>query len=304
MSHIHEALKKAAEERSTQLAGGLESVAAVAGEILHSFPGTGETNVARPQAVSRIVASNQPAPLCFEELVKRCAHPQWNPQASSTVFGDSASGHAGAERLRTLRSRLHQVAAAGTLRRLLLTSSVAGEGKTFVAANLAQSIIRQPERRVLLLDTDLRVPQLHAVLGAPGSPGLTDYLLGDADECAVIQQGLHANLFLIPAGRPVSNHSGLLLSEKMKRLLNYLSPIFDWIIIDSPPALPVHDASVLGDLVDGVLLVVKAGSTHVDDAGKAAEEFRNKNLLGVVLNQVEKCDSYGDLYYNHYTEAV
>lgn len=297
MSRIHEALKKAAEERSTQVAGGLEPVVAVAGEILHSVSGTGETDVARPQAGSRKTTS-QPAPLCFEELVKRCAHPKWRPQPSSSVFGDPATGHAEAEKFRTLRSRLYQIAGTRIVRRLLLTSSVAGEGKTFVAANLGQSIIRQPERRVLLLDADLRVPQLHAALGAPGSPGLTDYLLGDADECAVIQQGLQANLFLIPAGRPVSNHSDLLLSEKMKQLLNNLSPIFDWIIIDSPPALPVHDASVLGDLVDGVLLVVKAGSTHVDDAWKAAEEFRNKNLLGVVLNQVKKSDSYGDFYYN------
>ena len=178
-----------------------------------------------------------------------------------------------------------------------LTSSVAGEGKTFVAANLAQSIIRQPERRVLLLDADLHVPQLHATLGAPRSPGLTDYLRGDADECAVIQQGVQENLFLIPAGTPVSS-SDLLLSDKMKHLLDYLTLIFDWIIIDSPPALPVHDASVLADLADGVLFVLRAGSTDADDAGKAAEEFRNKNLLGVVLNQVEKCDSYGDLYYN------
>ena len=130
------------------------------------------------------------------------------------------------------------------------------------------------------------------MLGAPSSPGLTDYLLGDADECAIIQQGLQPNLFLIAAGRAVSNHSDLLLSKKMKHLLNYLTPIFDWVIMDSPPTLPVHDASVLADLADGVLLVVQAGSTAVDDARKAAEEFRNKNLLGVVLNQVEKSDAY------------
>jgi receptor protein-tyrosine kinase len=226
------------------------------------------------------------------------------PQPGGTVFGDPTAGHAGTEKFRTLRSRLYQIAGTRTLRRILLTSSVAGEGKTFVAANLAQSIIRQPERRVVLLDADMRLPQLHAALGAPASPGLTDYLRGDADECAVIQQGKKENLFFIPAGRPVSNPSDLLLSEKMKHLLDYLTPIFDWIIIDSPPALPVHDASVLADLADGVLLVVRAGSTHVDDAAKTIKEFRNKNLLGVVLNQVERSDSYGDHYYDYQTEAV
>src|SRR5205085_488760 len=291
MSRIHEALKKAALERSAQLVTELES-AEVLGEIRRSVPGPLETEVPRPQAPPRIAGSREPAPSCFGELVKRCAHPEWWPYRGSSVFGDPAAGHAGAEKLSTLRSRLYQIAEARTLRRLLLTSTVAGEGKTFVAANLAQAIIREPERRVLLLDADLRVPQLHAVLGAPSSPGLTDYLLGDADECAIIQQGLQPNLFLIAAGRAVSNHSDLLLSKKMKHLLNYLTPIFDWVIMDSPPTLPVHDASVLADLADGVLLVVQAGSTAVDDARKAAEEFRNKNLLGVVLNQVEKSDAY------------
>lgn len=296
MSRIHEALKKAAEERSTQLAAELGSgVAEVSSEIRGSIPV--ETHVARPPAPSA-------APSCYEELVKRCAHPEWMPQPGGTVFGDPTAGNAGTEKFRTLRSRLYQIAGTRTLRRILLTSSVAGEGKTFVAANLAQSIIRQPERRVVLLDADMRLPQLHAALGAPASPGLTDYLRGDADECAVIQQGKKENLFFIPAGRPVSNPSDLLLSEKMKHLLDYLTPIFDWIIIDSPPALPVHDASVLADLADGVLLVVRAGSTHVDDAAKTIKEFRNKNLLGVVLNQVERSDSYGDHYYDYQTEAV
>src|SRR5438105_3591968 len=292
MSRIHEALKKAAQERATQTAAGLEScVVEVAGEIQRSIPR--ETDLAPSPARSPITAdSTHVAPSCYEELVRRCAHPQWRLCPSSALFGDRTTGRVGAEGFRTLRSRLCQIAGTRTLRRLLLTSTVAGEGKTFVAANLAQAIIREPERRVLLLDADLRVPQLHAVLGAPSSPGLTDYLLGDADECAIIQQGLQPNLLLIAAGRPVSNHSDLLLSKKMKHLLNYLTPIFDWVIMDSPPTLPVHDASVLADLADGVLLVVQAGSTAVDDARKAAEEFRNKNLLGVVLNQVEKSDAY------------
>lgn len=300
MSRIHEALKKAAEERSMKPAAGLESyLAEVAGEIDRSI--ARKADVARAPAPSGTAVSGaQPAPLCYEELVKRCAHPEWKLCAGNTLFGDLATRHVGAERFRTLRSRLYQIAGTRTLRRLLLTSSVAGEGKTFVATSLALSITRQPERRVLLIDADLHKPQLHVTLGAPSSPGLTDYLRDDADGCSVIQQGMRENLFLIPAGTPVSNYSDLLLSEKMMQLLNYLTPIFDWLIIDSPPALPVHDASVLADLTDGVLFVVRAGSTHVDEAGKAAEEFRNKNLLGVVLNQVEKSDAYGELSYQYY----
>jgi len=304
MSRIHEALKKAAQERSAQLGAGLEgSVAQVAGEIRRSVGG--ESEVVPPAAPSRVTLAGNPAvPLQYEELVRRCAHPEWKLDPFNNVFQNSKAGGGGSERFRTLRSRLYQIAGTRTLRRLLVTSSVAAEGKTFVASNLARSIVQQPERRVLLLDADLRAPRLHAVLGAPSSPGLTDYLRGEADEYAVIQQGIEENLCLISAGSQVSNPSELLLSERMKDLLNRLTPSFDWIIIDSPPTLPVHDASILADLADGVLLVVQAGSTHVEDAEKAAEEFQKKNLLGVVLNQVEKSDFYGDRYYNYYTESV
>jgi Mrp family chromosome partitioning ATPase len=86
----------------------------------------------------------------------------------------------------------------------------------------------------------------------------------------------------------------------MKRLLHIMTDMFDWIIIDSPPALPVHDASILADLTDGVLLVVRAGSTDVETVEKVAGEFREKNLLGVVLNRVEKADDSGSYYYSGY----
>ena len=298
MSRIHEALKKAAQEKSTELATGLEPrVGEIADEIWRSV--TGEPDVARSAAPSRVIAAgNQAVLLRYEELVKRCAHPEWRLDPLNSVFQNPNKGHTGSERFRTLRSRLSQIAGTRTLRRLLVTSSVAAEGKTFVASNLAQSIVRQPERRVLLIDADLRSSMLHMAFGAPSRPGLTEYLRGEADEHAVIQKGMEENLCLIPGGSAVSNPSELLLSEKMKRLLDLITSMFDWIIIDSPPALPVHDASILADLTDGVLLVLQAGSTDVDIAEKAAAEFQGKNLLGVVLNQVERSDSYGAYYYS------
>jgi len=82
----------------------------------------------------------------------------------------------------------------------------------------------------------------------------------------------------------------------MKSLLKLVTPIFDWVIIDSPPALPVHDSSVLADLCDGVLFVVRAGETNHEIAERGVSEFRNKNLLGVVLNRVDKVEGYGNYY--------
>ena len=297
MSRIHEALKKAAQERSTQPAAGLEAgVRESTGETRSAVTRASELGL--PVIPPRIVtASHQAMPLRYEELVLRCAHPEWRLDPLKSVFQDSIMGHAASERFRTLRSRLYQIATTSPLRRLLVTSSVAGEGKSFVASNLAQSIVQQPDLRVLLVDADMRASRLHTTFGAPNRPGLSEYLRGEANEFEVTQKGMEKNLFLIPGGSQVSNPSELLLGERMKHFLDRFTPMFDWIIIDSPPALPVHDASILADLTDGVLLVVQAGSTHVDIAEKTAAEFQGKNLLGVVLNQVEKYDSYGDYYY-------
>ncbi len=137
------------------------------------------------------------------------------------------------------------------------------------------------------------------MLGAPATPGLTEYLRGEADEITVIQRGLEGNLCFIPGGGPVANPSELLLGERMKHLLQLVTPIFDWIIMDSPPAIPVHDASLMSDQCDGVLFVVRAGFTHFEMAEKAVSDFRDKNLLGIVLNRVEKNDSYGGYYYGY-----
>jgi capsular exopolysaccharide synthesis family protein len=302
MSRIHEALKKAAQERATQLAAGAEAgLAEITSELKR--PITREPEIARPARSPRVMTGgNQDVSLRYEELIERCAHPEWRLDPLNSVFLNSKPGESGPERFRTLRSRLYKIASSRKLQRVLITSGVAAEGKTFVASNLAQSIVQQPELRVLLIDADLRSSRLHLLFGAPNCPGLSDYLRGEADEYAVIQKGMKENLFLIPGGSPVSNPSELLLSEQMKHLLNLVTPSFDWIIIDSPPTLPVHDASVLADFVDGVLFVIRAGSTDAEIAERTAAEFQGKNLLGVVLNQVEKSDSYGNEYQNYYAK--
>jgi protein-tyrosine kinase len=294
MSRIHEALKKAAQERSSQLATGVQpDLVDVAAEVHRSI--IAETHTA--ERLAHGVRGSDGVPyLRFEDLMKVCAHPKWKPDPRMSVFQSVENGSLGAERFGTLRSRLYQVAGTRPMRRVLVTSSVAAEGKTFVAANLARSFVRQPDRRVLLIDADLRVSRLHQTLGAPCTPGLTEYLRGEADEFAVIQKGGDANLCLIPGGGEVTNPSELLLGERMKKLLDLVTPVFDWIILDSPPALAVHDASSLADLCNGVLLVVKAGKTDYQVAEKASSEFLKKNLLGVVLNGVDKHSSYGNYY--------
>ncbi|MGA2813313.1 MAG: CpsD/CapB family tyrosine-protein kinase [Candidatus Acidiferrum sp.] len=302
MSRIHEALKKAAEERSSKLATDPAIHLDVAGELTASS--IAEKVLERPAPRSDVRKPADPGRSAFEELVKKCAHPRWVADPRTSVFHGADRNQIGAERFRTLRSRLYQIASTQPLKKILITSSIPSEGKTFVAYNLASSIVRQNERRVLLIDGDLRASRLHRGLGAPLTPGLTDYLRGECDEFEVIQKGFDNNLCFIPGGNPVSNPSELLMGERMKRLLDMAAPIFDWIVVDSPPALPVHDASMLADLCDGVLFVVRAGQTDYQMAEKASSEFVNKNLLGVVLNCVEKGDAYGGYYYGYPLKEV
>lgn len=297
MSRIHEALKKAVRERSASPGMVVDQVAVeIAREVGQSV--VAEPTVPRPQGHDRVGLHDGRDPfLDYEEFAKRCAHPKWRIDPLTSVFHNPNTMNGASERFRTLRSRLYHVAATRTLRRLLVTSGVAAEGKTFVATNLAQSIVQQPDRRVLLIDADLRLPRLHLAFDAPRRPGLTEYLRGEADEFQVIQKGAEGNLCLLCAGGEVEKPSELLLSDKLKDLLDKLTPLFDWIIMDSPPVLPVHDAKDLARLTDGVLLVLRAGSTHADAAEKAAAEFRGKNLLGFVLNQVKQDHSYGEYYH-------
>jgi protein-tyrosine kinase len=296
MSRIHEALKKAAQERSTQIAAGDGPSFLDVAEA----PRTGVPLRELEESPVRIPASEKEITYFrYEELIKRCAAPKWKIDPRISVFEGNDETHVGAERFRTLRSRLYQIAGTRPLRRVVVTSSVPTEGKTFVATNLAQSIVRQPDRRVLLIDADLRASRLHQVLGAPRTPGLVDYLRGDADEFKVTQKGTDTNLCLIAAGSEATNPSELLLNDRMKKLLELMTPLFDWIIIDTPPALPVHDASMMADLCDGVLFVVRAGATDHQMAAKAAAEFQEKNLLGVVLNRADGDAGYGGYYYSY-----
>jgi protein-tyrosine kinase len=298
MSRIHEALKKAAAERASQLQ---TSSAQTFVDLTEGISPSAEAGKERDTTPKNGSAKADKRPIVrFEQLLKRCAHPRWTLNPNMSVFGGTDSKKIGAEPFRTLRSRLSQIADTRVLKRILITSSLPAEGKTFVTANLAQSIIRQPDRRVLLIDADLRASRLHVALGAPSTPGLTDYLRGEVDEYAIIQSGPDENLCFIPGGNQVSNPSELLPSDRMRRLLEVVTPMFDFVILDSPPATPVHDPSMLADLCDGVLFVVRAGVTEFEVAEKAVAEFREKNLLGVVLNGAKRETAYGQ-YYNHYT---
>lgn len=303
MSRIHEALKKAEQDRATAQATDIAApiqerpaaAAQVWEEVVEVAPAVPPANGAAPEAVTPSVSGG-----AFDDLRTHCTQLRWHPDPDASVFANPALSPQAAEQFRTLRSRLYHIRANQTLRTILITSAIPKEGKTWVTSNLAQAIVRQADRRALVIDADLRASRLHSPLGAPLTPGLTDYLKGDADETQIIQHGAEGNLWFIPGGSQVTNPSELLSNGRMKTLLERVAPLFDWVLIDSPPCLSVADAGILAGLCDGVLVVLQAGKTSSAVAQKAQQELAERNVIGVVLNAVEEVPGYGSSYHYGY----
>ena len=297
MSRIHEALKKAEEERAAVQNN--EPMAAPDEALISTPQWTAPKAVMTEPVIEQTLPASPRTPgfLRFDDIRAHCSKPEWHLDPNVNVFFNPTLSAHGAEQFRTLRSRLYQLRATQQLRTLLVTSSVPGEGKTFAVANLAQAIIRQPDRRALIIDADLRCARVHSVLGAPAAPGLSDYLRGEADEMSVIQHSMENNLCFIPGGNEIANPSELLSNGRMRTLLERVTPVFDWVILDSPPCLPVADAAILADMCDGVLLVVRAGVTPAPTVQRARQELQSRNIVGVLLNAVQQSHLYGSYYY-------
>ncbi len=293
MSRIHDALTKGDKEWGNPGEAGSKAGA----EGTPEFP-FGPPNLRDPGAAglpSLDESPTKPSKL-LKNFTEKCPRTEWAPDPAAVLFYGEGFHTQGCEEFRTLRSRLNAVRERQQLQKVLITSPMPGEGKTFVAANLAQVIVWQPEQHVLLIDADLRAPRLHEALGVPSTPGLSDYLSGEVDEFAVIRRGAPANFFFIPSGKKVSNSTELVANGRLRALLARLAIAFDWIIIDSPPVIPVADARLLSEPCDGVLMVVQAGVTPPDLAQRAYRELQGKPFLGIVLNRIEARLSYGYKY--------
>lgn len=204
----------------------------------------------------------------------------------------------GAEAFRTLRTNLQFSSVDQPYKKLLITSAGPGEGKTTVIANLGVALA-QAGKKTLLFDTDLRRPALYKVFGIDEAVGLTSLLTGEEVVGQAIQATTQPNLFLLPTGPLPSNPSELLGSQKMKELIMSLERSFDILLFDSPPVTLAADASVLATLVDGVLLVIKAGTQPAQVLRRVREQLEavKAHLIGAILNAVDfKRDGY---YYGY-----
>jgi capsular exopolysaccharide synthesis family protein len=306
MSRIHEALKRAEQERSAGNSGQpverRTDARAKSSAVETAAPPSAVVTRPTRSAVgaAQVKPAIAPSPIKFDELWEQCSRREWNPDPNLIVFGGSTPFTPGAEQFRTLRSRLYRMRETQPLQTILISSAIPAEGKTVVSSNLAYALVRQQGCRVLLIDADLSSPRVHTLLGTPAAPGMADDLQETATEFQIAQRSSEENFCFIPAGNHVTHPSELISSERMKQFLERVKPAFDWIIIDSPPALPVADASVLGGLVDGVLLVVRASSTPSEASVKACKELRDAHILGVVLNSAEESVGYNSYYASGY----
>lgn len=229
--------------------------------------------------------------IAFDETVPR--HP--------IVIADEPHS-APSEAVRRLRTNLQFVGAATGSKSLVITSSVPGEGKTTTSINLAVALA-DAGNRVILIDADLRRPSVAEYMGLEGAAGLTTVLIGRADLADVIQPWRSNGLDILPSGQVPPNPSELLGSSAMGVLLQRLGDTYDVILLDSPPLLPVTDATILTKLAGGALVVVGADRIHrrpLEDA-LSTLDVANAHTYGLVLNKVAKRDaqsySYSGSYY-------
>ena len=201
-----------------------------------------------------------------------------------------------AEQFRSLRNSIAALNPEGAPRSIVMASAVRGEGKSVATLNLALALGEVPGTRVLVIDADLHAPSLEEYLGLPRRQGLTELLQGRLGADRAVRQTSAPSLSLLSAGELPGNPSELLGSDRMKTLLSTFKQRFSYILIDTPEAMTISDGPLLGAIADGVILVVRLGSTprHFVEQTYNTLETMGGNVLGTCLTGAHKGVSSSD----------
>lgn len=210
-------------------------------------------------------------------------------------------GALAADRYRMLRVQLEKLQSAGKLKTLLITSASAQDGKSTVTLNLAAMLAAKGKRKVLIIEADLRRPSLAGRLGMAKGRGVSGCLAEGLDPVAAMRRIEPMGFYLLPAGKPASDPTELLQSERLTRLVQSMSGHFDWILIDSPPTSPIADALTLKPRADAALLVARSGKTQREAVEESIRQLGQGFVIGLVLNGVEGLDREYSEYYSEYT---
>ena len=208
----------------------------------------------------------------------------------------------GADRFKKIRSRILLMGADRRIRSIMVTSSEPGDGKSLVAANLAVTISKGIDEHVLLVDADLHAPSLHRLFNMAPRGGLRDYLEGRAPLARCLLKTPLNKLTLLPAGEPTPSASELLSAMNMKALVQELRDRYEdrYIIFDSPPSQIAAETSLLAQIMDGVILVVRHEKTPKSQISKTIESIGREKILGVVFNHSPEREKEYQYYYQYH----
>jgi protein-tyrosine kinase len=223
-----------------------------------------------------------------------------DPELVGKIVGTEGFSGAAQEQYRKLAAILHHAQVERGLKVIMTSSALPGEGKSLTAVNLALTLSESYHRRVLLIDADLRRPTVQRIFGIPPISGLNEGLKASEDRPMALT-AVCERLFVLPAGRPEADPMSGLTSDRMRRLIAQAASSFEWVIVDSPPVGLLPDASLLSAIVDGVLLVVRAGKAPFSLVKRTVDSITHERILGVVMNAIDLAhDRNAGGYYEYY----
>lgn len=253
----------------------------------------GSTKVAKPTKPAGPVALlRRPAELPADAPVHA------DPDLAGKLIGTPGVPFGCVEQYRKLAATLHHVQAERGIKVLMVSSAVASEGKTLTSTNIALTLSESYGKRVLIIDADLRRPTLHQIFNLPNLTGLSDALRSEKDRTLPLTQ-VATRLSALTAGRPESDPMGGLTSPRMRRIVQEAAAVFDWVIIDTPPAGLLPDAKLITQLAEAAILVIRAGRAPVQLVMQAIESLGRDRIVGVVLNGVDQKASAAAPYYGY-----
>ena len=294
MSNIFDALQRAQGENAGADGLGL----ALATELLRSAEQRMRDSalMVEPQPSVDAFDANPPAAASSAD-VESCPVLPVSIRNESHLVSVAAEGSLAAEKFRFLAVRLRHLRQSRPLKKVLITSTIPQEGKSTVSANLACTLARRRNQKTLLLEGDLRRPNIVHQFGVGKRAGLCEWLSGQTESINIYKLE-SLGLWILPAGAAPQNPLELMQSGKLSLLMDQLEAWFDWIVIDSPPILPLADTSLWSRLSDGILLVTRTGFTEKQQLQRGLEAIEKSKLLGALVNSSAKV-AHSD-YYQRY----
>jgi capsular exopolysaccharide synthesis family protein len=218
------------------------------------------------------------------------------PTAASHLVSVLDSESPAGEAFHLLGVRLRHMRRQRPLKKVLITSSIPQEGKSLVAANLACTLALRTQQKVLLLEGDVRRPTQSKIFGLPNKPGICEWLKGERSLVKSMYRLDRPGVWILPAGQATGESLDLLQSGRAIPMMEQLTDWFDWVVIDSPPILPLADTSVWTNMADGILLVARQGITQKRQLKRGLEALGNQKVIGAVLNSARTI-AHTDYYY-------